>query len=75
MFFDDVSEILKISGTVSCAIFVVPKDFAVEIKGATLLKPEDKSIITIEQVKSLLSRLQLTQVLSTCTTAFTSTCV
>ena len=62
MFFDDVSEILKISSTVSCAIFVVPKDVAVEIKGATLLKPEDKSIITIEQVKSLLSSLQLRQV-------------
>ena len=62
MFFDDLSEISKICSTVSCAIFVVPRDAKVEIKGAFTLSPDEKSVITIEQVKDLISRLSMRQV-------------
>lgn len=62
MFFDNISDILKISRISSCAIFVVPRDVKVEIKGAITLMPEEKSIITIEQVKGLIARLSMRQV-------------
>ena len=46
MFFNDVKEIAKISGRTGCAIFVMPNDLAVEIPGALILKPVEKSVIT-----------------------------
>lgn len=62
MFFDDTSDILRIARASSCAIFVLPKDIKIEIKGAIVLAPDEKSIITIEQVKKLISRLSMRQV-------------
>lgn len=62
MFFDDTSDILRIARASSCVIFVLPKDIKIEIKGAIVLAPDEKSIITIEQVKKLISRLSMRQV-------------
>ncbi|MBQ8156359.1 hypothetical protein IJ101_01055 [Candidatus Saccharibacteria bacterium] len=61
MFFDSVEQIKEIASRTGCAIFVVPKDVSVEISGAILLQPEEKSIITIEQVRNVISRLSVKQ--------------
>ena len=62
MFFDSIAEVLKISRRTSCAIFVMPKNIKVEIKNAIILAPEEKTIITIEQVKNLIARLNKRQI-------------
>lgn len=61
MFFDSVSDVLKIAKRCGTAIFVVPRDIEVEIPGAIVLKPEDKATITIEQVRRVLGRLAVRQ--------------
>lgn len=61
MFFDEISEISRISKASSCVILVVPSDVKVEIKNAIVLAPEEKSVITIEQVKNLIPRLSMRQ--------------
>ena len=61
MFFDSPSEILKISGRVGCAIFVMPKEVDFAIKNALILAPEEKTVITIEQVRGALGRLNMKQ--------------
>ena len=61
MFFNDVSEILKISRCTSCAIFILPDDEFLEIPGALVLKPVEKSVITIEQVRDVIKRLNVRQ--------------
>lgn len=61
MFFESVEEIKKIAEKGNTTIFVVPKDVKVEIPGAVVLKPEEKTVITIEQVREMMSRLSLKQ--------------
>lgn len=61
MFFDDVEQIWDLAGRTGASLFVLPKDVAVERKGAIILKPEDKSIITIEQVQKMIERLSVRQ--------------
>ena len=61
MFFESVEEIKKIAEKGNTTIFVVPKDVKVEIPGAVVLKPEEKTVITIEQVREMMSRLNLKQ--------------
>ena len=61
MFFDDVTNVKDISSRTSCAVFVIPRDVTISIKNALVLEPEDKSVITIEQVKNLISRLSMKQ--------------
>ena len=61
MFFDDVANVKDISSRTSCAVFVIPRDVTISIKNALVLEPEDKSVITIEQVKNLISRLSMKQ--------------
>lgn len=62
MFFDSPNEILKIASKNHCAIFVMPSETTIDIQNAIILKPEEKTIITIEQVKNLISRLSMRQV-------------
>ncbi len=62
MFFEKSSEIAEIARKVGTAVFVVPKDIVVEIKNAIILQPEDKSTITIEQVRNVLGQLNTRQV-------------
>lgn len=61
MFFDSASEIEKIAVKNGTSIFVVPEGEKVEIKNALLLAPEEKSVITIEQVREVLARLSVKQ--------------
>lgn len=61
MFFDSVSEIETIARKCGTAVFVAPKDLPIEIKGAIVLQPEEKTIITIEQVRSVLGKLNMRQ--------------
>ena len=61
MFFDDVSQIRSIAEKCGTAVFVVPDDVLVEIPDAFVLKPEEKTVITIEQVRQVMARLELKQ--------------
>ena len=61
MFFDQASEIVEIAGKVGTSVFVVPKDVSVEIKNAIILQTEDKSAITIEQVRNVLGQISTRQ--------------
>lgn len=57
MFFDNLSEIEKISGQTGTSVFVLPPDAEFEIPGAIVIKPEEKTVITIEQVRKMMEQL------------------
>lgn len=61
MFFNSAEEIKEIAGWCGTAVFVVPCDEVVEINGALVLQPEEKSVITIEQVRRVLGLLAVKQ--------------
>ncbi len=61
MFFDNVSEMFEIAKRVGFSIFVIPKDLEFSVKNAIVLKPEEKSVITIEQVQDVLLKLSIKQ--------------
>lgn len=61
MFFEDLSQIEKIAGRTGSSVFVVPDDIEITIKGADILKPESRTIITIEQVRDMLAGLTAKQ--------------
>ena len=61
MFFESVNEISEIAKRTGTAIFVVPDGIKVEIKNALILQPEEKTTITIEQVRDILGRLAVKQ--------------
>ena len=61
MFFGQASEITEIARKVGTSVFVVPRDIKVEIKNAIILQPEDKSVITIEQVRNVISQISTRQ--------------
>ena len=60
MFFEDVSQVQEIAGKCGTAVFVVPDELQVEISQALVLQPEEKTAITIEQVRGVMARLELT---------------
>ncbi|MBR0479724.1 hypothetical protein IJJ49_00420 [Candidatus Saccharibacteria bacterium] len=62
MFFSEISEIQKIAQKNGTAIFVVPRETEFLIPGAIVLAPEEKSVITIEQVREVTARLTTKQV-------------
>lgn len=61
MFFNGVDEIASIASKCGMAVFVVPDNQNVEIKNAIVLKPEEKSIITMDQARELIGRLGVRQ--------------
>ena len=61
MFFDDVSQVREIASKCGTAIFVLPDEVSIEIPGALVLRPEEKTVITIEQVRQAMGRLELKQ--------------
>ena len=61
MFFEDASQIQEIAGKCGTAVFVVPDERKVEIPQALVLQPEEKTVITIEQVREMMARLELKQ--------------
>lgn len=58
MFFESVNDIKRIAEKCGTAVFVLPRKVEFDIKNAIILQPENKSVITIEQVKELLGRLK-----------------
>lgn len=63
MFFESTSDILKIASRTGTAIFVVPEPDAIDLKekNVIILQPEEKSVITIEQVRKILPKLAAKQ--------------
>lgn len=57
MFFSDICEIQSIASKTGCAVFVVSDNLTVEIKNAIEVKPTDKSIISMDDIRDLLARL------------------
>ena len=61
MFFDDLEKIPEISLKTNCAVFILPKELVVSIPRAIVLKPEEKSVITVEQVREIISQVSAKQ--------------
>ena len=61
MFFNSPEEIQQIATRAGTSIFVVPNNAEIIIKNAFILKPEDKTTITIDQVRDLVARLETKQ--------------
>lgn len=61
MFFEKIEELPVIASRVNTAVFVLPKNVSVEIKNALTLQPEGKSVITIEQVREVMARINVRQ--------------
>ncbi len=62
MFFDDVKMIKEIAVKVGCSIFVMPNTFEVKLDGEISLSPNEKSVISIDQVREVVRRLNMKQV-------------
>lgn len=61
MFFENLGDIPKIVEKNGCNIIVVPDDTEVNLRNAFVLQPEEKTTITIEQVRNILSLLTTKQ--------------
>ena len=61
MFFDNIDDVARIAGQCGTSIFVMPKSQLVEIKNAIVLQPLEKTVITIEQVRSVIGKLNVKQ--------------
>ena len=61
MFFEKIEQIREIASKVGAGVFVVPESVSVEIPGAIVIQPEEKTIISIEQIHSLVKRTKLKQ--------------
>lgn len=62
MFFESVDDIADIAAKTSASVFVVTNDSEVKIKNALVLQPEDKSVITIEQIRNMISTVSTKQI-------------
>ncbi|MDO4741987.1 MAG: hypothetical protein Q4A79_01250 [Candidatus Saccharibacteria bacterium] len=62
MFFNDVNKIMEIAEKNGCGVFVVPAKDEVKIPRALVLEPEEKSLISIDQVRGIMDRLNLRQI-------------
>lgn len=61
MFFDNLDSISQIALRRGTSVFVVPSNFVPDDKNAIILRPVEKKTITIEQVRSLIPRLEKKQ--------------
>lgn len=61
MFFDAIDDLMEIASKTNTAVFVVPKNTEIKIKNALMLEPEEKSTITIEQVRNVLAQISTRQ--------------
>lgn len=61
MLFDDARQIGEIARKVGTAVFVVPDEVKVNLPNAIMLEPEDKTVISIEQVREVIGRLGVKQ--------------
>ena len=65
MYFDSVDDIVKIAAHCGTAIFVVPRHLDVRMPGALNLQPKGKSVISIEQVRELIAKINTRQTTDT----------
>lgn len=61
MFFDRPEDVLRLVNRHGTTLLVVPKNVEIKIKRAMVLQPEDKSVITIEQVRQMQRQLLVKQ--------------
>lgn len=61
MFFEDLAQIGEIACRVGASLFVVPDQNEIFLKDAIVLKPESRTIITIEQIRTVLNSLTAKQ--------------
>ncbi len=61
MFFNSPDEIENIAKKTGTSIFVLPSQTNFTIQRAIILKPEEKTTITIEQVRNLIAKLAMKQ--------------
>ena len=59
MFFDNIKDIPDIAKKNGSSIFIVPDSVDVEIKNSLVLKPEEKTIISIGQIHNMLESFNL----------------
>lgn len=53
MYFNSVNEVRDIAKKTGCAVFVMPDSFGVEIKNAIAVSPDEKTVITVEQIREV----------------------
>lgn len=53
MYFNSVDEVRDIAKKTGCAVFVMPDSFGVEIKNAIAVSPDEKTVITVEQIREV----------------------
>ena len=61
MYFEDVKNVLEISLKSNCVIFVMPDTVKVELLKALVLTPEEKTVITVEQVRGIIEKVSTKQ--------------
>ena len=62
MFFDSVGDLERIAKNNGVSVFVIPNDIKYNLKEAIVLQPEEKSVITIEQVRKIIALLNTKQI-------------
>lgn len=62
MFFDDASKVEEIASRSGASLFVIPDEVAISIPKALIVQPEDTATISVEQIRELISKLELKQV-------------
>ena len=65
MFFDSLDDALSIARKTSAVLFVIPKDMDLKINNDFILQPEEKSVITIDQIRNMIARLSNKQIRDT----------
>ncbi len=59
MWFDSLAEIKEIARQNGTAVFVVPSGEKIEVAGAIVLEPREKTVISIEQVREIFAKTDL----------------
>ena len=61
MFFKNINQIPKLAVAAGASIFVVPKNTPITIKNAIPLEPNEKNIITVDNIREILELLNTKQ--------------
>ena len=61
MWFDSLDQIPSIAIRGGTSVFVIPNTARIQVPKALILEPEEKSVITIDQVRKLIAKLSLKQ--------------
>lgn len=62
MYFDSTADILEISKKTGCAVFVLPDIKDINIENALVIEPDDKTVITVEQVRGVIGSVSNRQI-------------